>query len=208
MADDPFGNWRQPVLRHAGSIFREPGILYAVVPPVVNATIAWEIARDKKCPLVIDFRDNEFNIPQAIVKDAGTIIASTQHSLEEMRQYYQLDNDRGIEVQNGYPEDLSPLPVRERERTGRLRIVYAGLLNMDQDPAMLARAVRLMEIRYPETRGAVLVDYFWPSKLLYSPFSPKVFVGHHPFQGVQAVSGDSPGVGRRRSGLLLPSSGK
>jgi hypothetical protein len=118
MADDPFGNWRRPVLRQAGSIFRDPGILYAVVPPVVNATIAWEIARDKNYPLVIDFRDNEFNIPPAIVKDAGTIIASTGHSLEEMRRYYQLGNDRGIEVQNGYPEDLPPSPSEREEGRG------------------------------------------------------------------------------------------
>jgi glycosyltransferase involved in cell wall biosynthesis len=190
MADDPFGNWRQPVLRHAGSIFREPGILYAVVPPVVNATIAWEIARDKKYPLVIDFRDNEFNIPPAIVKDAGTIIASTQQSLEEMRQYYQLDNDRGIEVQNGYPEDLSPLPAGEREGKGRLRIVYAGLLNLDQDPAVLARAVRFMEIQYPETKGAVLVDYYGPQNYYTRLFLRKYlsdtirFKGYRPFQEI------------------------
>ena len=152
MADDPFGNWRWPVLRQARALFHVPGILYAVVPPVVNATIAWEIARDKKYPLVIDFRDNEFKIPPSVVNDAGTIIASTQQSLDEMRRFYRLGNDRGIEVQNGYPEDLRLLPVKQRGRPGQLRIVYAGLLNLEQDPAVLARAVRFMERRYPETR--------------------------------------------------------
>jgi glycosyltransferase involved in cell wall biosynthesis len=197
MADDPFGNWRWPVLRQARALFHVPGILYAVVPPVVNATIAWEIARDKKYPLVIDFRDNEFKIPPSVVNDAGTIIASTQQSLDEMRRFYRLGNDRGIEVQNGYPEDLRLLPVKQRGRPGQLRIVYAGLLNLEQDPAVLARAVRFMERRYPETRNTVLVDYFGPQNyytrlFLRNYLSDTIrFRGYRPFQEILGELADA-----------------
>lgn len=188
LAEDPFGNWVNPVLKASDAIFREPGVIYAVVPPVTNAKIAERISQARHMPLVIDFRDNVFDLPKEIVREARTIIASTQRSLTEMRRNYNLDANKGIVVHNGYPEEHLQGSIPRQFPKERLRIVYAGLLNLDQDPAMLARAVRFMERMYPQTKGVVSADFYGPKNYYTRLFLRKVlstnirFRGYLPFQ--------------------------
>lgn len=191
--DDSFNNWIRPVLNAADNIINQPGFIYAVVPPITNAKIAWNIARQKYLPLVIDFRDDVFNLDPNIVKHAATIIASTQASLEGMQAYYQLDTTKGTVIYNGYALDRLPETTTLKPKTEQLRIVYAGLLNMDQDPALLAKAIQHMEKKYPHTKGKVVVDYYGPQNFYTRLFLRKYlsdnirFRGYVPFQTALAA---------------------
>ena len=161
LSKDPFGNWYRPVIKMADSIFSEKGIIYTIVPPFTNAKIGFDIATKFEMPLVIHFQDNTFNLPKEIVHSCETIIASTEHSLEDMRKYYGLSYETGLTIYNGFPIDYSSVP-KQIKRDRKLKIVFTGLLRLDQDPAMLARAVKLMEKKYPQTKRLVNVDYYGP----------------------------------------------
>lgn len=188
ITDDSFSNWIRPAIHAANKIVRQPGFIYAVVPPVTNAKIAAQIARQNGLPLVIDFRDDVFNLNPSIVKPAKTIIASTQVSLENMRKHYQLDDAIGTVIYNGYAQDRSLAMAASHPNPDQLKIVYTGLLNLDQDPVMLAKAVRHMERKYPHTKGKVVVDYYGPENFYTRIFLRKYlsnnirFHGYVPFQ--------------------------
>lgn len=180
LAPDPFGNWVKPAISTAREIVKEHGIVYAVVPPVSNAKIASTIAKEKKLPLVIDFRDDVFNLSKEILHQANLIVASTPVSLQNMLSYYKLDPDKGIVVFNGYPvERISS----QHSTSSKLRIIYAGLLNIDQDPALLARAVRYMEKRYPHTKGKVQVNYYGPKNYYTQLFLRKYLTPNIRYHG-------------------------
>ena len=161
LMEDPFVNWYRPVMRMADSIFSEKGVIYTIVPPFTNAKIGFDISQRQKMPLIIDFRDNIFNLPKEIVRSCVTIIASTEHSLEDMRKYYGLRSEIGLTIYNGFSVEY-PLEAKKYEKAEGLKIVYAGLINLDQDPVMLARALKMMEQKHPETRMKVLIDYYGP----------------------------------------------
>lgn len=191
--DDSFSNWIRPVIRAADAIIQQPGFIYAVVPPVTNAKIAAHIARHKNLPLILDFRDDVFNLNPALVKQAVTVIASTQASLENMQKHYQLSATTGAVVYNGYAKDRPSVSPDAHQAVDQLRIVYTGLLNLDQDPVMLAKAVKYMEQKYPETRGRVRVDYYGPKNyytrlFLHKYLSDNIrFHGYVPFQTALAA---------------------
>ena len=121
LVKDPFGNWYRPVMKMADSIVAEKGIIYAIVPPFTNARIAFDIAQKKEIPLIIDFRDNVFNLPEEIVHSCETIIASTEHSLEDMRQYYGLPIEMGLTMYNGFAMEHT-VGSRKKSKNERLNI--------------------------------------------------------------------------------------
>lgn len=183
LTNDSFANWIKPAKQMAEKIVNEPGIVYAVAPPVTNAKIASYIAKKRKLPLVIDFRDDDFKHKQEHVQQAATIIASTETSLAGMRKYYNLQSDNGIVMFNGYAMDKLPtLPAADKQ-TDKLRIVYAGLLNRSQEPILLAKAVRLMEEKYPHTKGKVIIDYYGPQNYYTRMFLPEYLSENVRFNG-------------------------
>jgi glycosyltransferase involved in cell wall biosynthesis len=190
LVDEPFWNWYFPVLRAAKSIFKETGYIYSIAPPAINVRLAWEIAKEKKMPMIIDFRDDTFNLPYSVVKNARTIIASTEISLKNMQNHYNLDNNFGIAIYNGYPINDAMDKSSKRNKIGKLNIVYAGLLNLDQDPVLLAKAIKYMEQKYPHTKNVVSVDYYGPKNyytrlLLRKYLNDNIrFGGYIPFQTV------------------------
>ncbi|MGD9730976.1 MAG: hypothetical protein AB7U45_02245 [Desulfamplus sp.] len=192
--DDCFRNWISNTINAADTIIKEPGFIYAIVPPITNAKIAAQIAIRKKMPLVIDFRDDDFNLNPSIVQKASTIIASTEISLKNMKEYYKVNNLKGTVIYNGYAIDILPelIHAKQSERE-QFRIIYTGLLNLDQDPAMLARAVRHMEYKYPQKKNKVVVDYYGPKNFYTHLFLRKylseniLFHGYVPFQKALAA---------------------
>ncbi len=188
--DDSFSNWIHPTIHAANTIIHDSGLIYAIVPPITNAKIAAHLAKERGMPFVIDFRDNEFNLPPSLVQDAMTIIASTDMSLLNMQQHYGLNSRLGKVIYNGYATDQLPdMPTRQR-KANELKIIYTGLLNLDLDPAMLAKAIHHLEWKYPHTKGKVSVDYYGPKNFytryfLHRYLSNNVrFGGYLPFQEV------------------------
>jgi len=181
LAPDPFGNWTRPALRAARELVRhEPGWVVAIVPPVTNARVAFELARDAGLPLALDFRDNVLDLPVAWVQACRAVIASTPRSLADMLQRYRLPAACGRVVYNGFDEARPASPARGRAQG--LRVVYTGLLNLDQDPACLARA-----LEDHRRRGApgprVRVDYYGPENYYASWILRRHLSGDVRFHG-------------------------
>lgn len=160
---DPFSHWIPAATEEALRQIDGPGLVYAVVPPVSNALVAWQIAKQKNLPLILDFRDNEFSLPRSCVEDAVMITASTQRSLDDMRVHYGRGSDkrRDMVYFNGYPDLASSTPPIITPEDP-LRLIYAGLLNWEQHPAMLSQAVSVVRRRRPDLDGRLQLDYYGP----------------------------------------------
>ncbi|HOX45043.1 MAG TPA: glycosyltransferase [Myxococcota bacterium] len=190
LARDPFGNWAGPALKAARELVRrERGWVVAIVPPATNLRVAFELARETGLPLALDFRDNVRGLPAAWVQACRAVFASTPRSLADMLARYRLPPARGRVVYNGYDEERGA--VRRADPPGGLRVVYTGLLNLDQDPACLARALAQGH-RPPAGGPRVRVDYYGPENyytrwLLPRHLSAEVrFHGYLPYQAALA----------------------
>lgn len=161
---DPFSHWVPAATAEALRQIDGPGVVYAVVPPLSNALVAWQVAKQKNLPLVLDFRDNEFRLPRLCVEDAALITASTQRSLDDMQAHYGRHGDkrRDMVYFNGYPDlETSPTPSVTAP-ANPLRLVYAGLLNWEQHPAMLSQAANVVRRRRQDLDGRLQLDYYGP----------------------------------------------
>lgn len=184
MTDDSFANWIRPTVNALDSIIEEDGIVYAVVPPITNAKIAYQIAQEKDLPLVIDFRDDVFNLEPHMVQQADRIFASTKDSLHNMLKHYNLPSDSGIVIYNGYPISQHSTIIKTLAPNEEpLNIVFAGLLSLVHDPAMLAKAVRHMETKHPETKNKVVVDYYGPENFYTKLFLRRYLTENIHFHG-------------------------
>jgi len=188
---DPFLNWRRPAVKKGRDIVSSPGIIYAVAPPLINILVADEIAKNTGMPLVIDLRDNLFGIPEKTIPQIQGMVASTPFSLKEMLRHYGIDSRKRHVMYNGFPDDavIQTLDKSDFHRN-ELKIVYAGLINLDQDPAILIRAIKLLEKRHPDTKGLIQTDFFGPknyyTRWFLKPYLDEQFRfhGYIPFNEV------------------------
>lgn len=185
---DPFANWLLPAYKKALNEINDKGIVYAIVPPTTNAQIAYKLAQKKGLPLVIDFRDNVYNLPKHIVQACDTIIASSDQSLDEMRAYYNLPHNKGITIYNGYQKESSLFPQNHNSNT--LKFIYAGVLSRIQNPAIIVKALKLMEEKYPDSKGRVTFEFYGPHNYYTSLFLKKhlnqkiTFHGYIPYKEI------------------------
>ncbi|MBN2460707.1 MAG: hypothetical protein JXB60_03785 [Candidatus Cloacimonetes bacterium] len=175
--EDPFHNWYRPVMENSQSLLSKKGILYAVVPPVINARIAFDLSRRTKMPFLMDFRDNVYDLPAAKVKASASIIASSVKCLQDMREHYDLPDITGRVIYNGYPVECHP-DKAVNEKSDSLKIIYTGLMGMAQSPVLVARAVRLLERIHPETRDRINLEYYGPANY-YTKFFLRRYLGRN-----------------------------
>lgn len=193
IARDPFANWRRPALHIARKVIDGPGVLYAIVPPVSNALVAARLAGETGLPLVLDFRDDVSNLPTRVARQAAAFVTSTPASLHNMAYRYRLDIHRGWVIYNGYPVEGLAASNESQHEDRRFRIVYAGLLNLEQDPVMLARALRRMESVHPEMRGRTVIEYYGPPNYYTRLFLRRYlsenirFHGYRPFAEILSI---------------------
>jgi glycosyltransferase involved in cell wall biosynthesis len=161
---DPFSHWIPAATAEALRQIDAPGVVYAVVPPVSNALVAWQVAKQRNLPLILDFRDNEFRLPRSCVADAAMIAASTQHSLDDMQAHYGRHSNkrRDMVYFNGYPDLEASLTLATTAPKNPLRLIYAGLLNWEQHPAMFSQAANVVRRRRPDLDGRLQLDYYGP----------------------------------------------
>jgi glycosyltransferase involved in cell wall biosynthesis len=64
---------------------------------------------------------------------------------------------------NGFPDDACREPNGESERdASKLRVIYAGLLNWEQHPLLLGRALRAVRRRDPGLADRMSFDFYGP----------------------------------------------
>jgi len=197
LAKDPFWNWGQAVLKQVDHLFKGKGIVYAIAPPVRNVLIAATIAKKKNMPLIIDFRDNVFDLPKSIVAQAKTIIASTSNSLIDMQKFYGMNSNNGHVIYNGYPVKKITQGTKKASTSKKLQIIFTGLLYYQNDPVVLIRAVNYLESKFPELRNKIEVNYYGPHNYYTIFFLKKklreniYFHGFVPFKTVLSKIADS-----------------
>lgn len=175
LVNDPFLNWRRPASEYSDDHFREPGVIYAIVPPIVNLLVASELAARRGWPLVVDFRDNVPGIPRRALANVSGIVASTRRSLEEMSAAYSIDSP-GIVFFNGCPE---PAGVSRIERpSDGLRVVYTGLMGMETHPAMLLETHEDLAREDPVLASKVNLDFIGPRNYYTRIFMEGRLRGH------------------------------
>lgn len=207
---DPFTHWIPDALAEARKQIDGPGLIMAITPPVTNALIAWQLSKETGLPFVLDFRDDEFDLPFDCVQSSSVITASTDYSLNTMKTHYRL-NDSGrhdFVYYNGYPDiedDPKELVGAELDQT---RLIYGGLLHWKHDPAIVARAARRVLKRRPELAKKLKIDYYGPKNyytrmaLSASPASVGQLKGYVSFREMRKeMSRSTLGI----SSLIVPS---
>jgi len=189
LVKDPFGHWQIPVIKYAKKHIKKDGIVYAVIPPLRNALIAYRIAQQKGMPLIIDFRDNVFQLPDNIIHTCKTIIASTEYSRQELQNHYNLPENFGHTMYNGFP--ITPKQVEKSHcHQDQLTIIYTGLLNNDQSPVSLPKALNRLEQKHPKLKGKIQIHYYGPKNYYTRLFLKKYlneqvqFKGYLPFKKI------------------------
>lgn len=155
---DPFSHWVRDATNRAIEVAE--GIVYAVVPPVSNAAVAVAVARRRGLPLVLDFRDNVAGLPREWVAHADAIMASTDWSRQEMLALYGVAADTpSLTYFNGFPDLPEAVPYEEKPRNG---IIYAGLMNWEQHPFVVADLMEVARRKAPALKPQLSVDFYGP----------------------------------------------
>jgi len=158
---DPFVHWVKKATDRAIEIAE--GIVYAVVPPISNAAVAVTVARKKGLPLVLDFRDNATNMPRDWVTDASAIMASTDWSRQEMLARYDVAaNLPSLTYFNGFPDEPGSNAPADSD-SSRKGIIYAGLMNWEQHPFIVANLLDAARREAPSLAPQLHADFYGPS---------------------------------------------
>lgn len=157
---DPFEHWVKHAIDKAVEVAE--GIVYAVVPPISNATVAVAVARKRGLPLVLDFRDNVSGLPRDWVVDAAAILASTDWSRKEMLALYEVaPGTPALTYFNGFPDPSPAIAVHDN--TLRKGIIYAGLMNWEQHPFVIADLIDAARQEAPTLVSQLHADFYGPA---------------------------------------------
>lgn len=155
---DPFAHWVKDATDRAIEVAE--GIVYAVVPPISNAAVAVTVARRRGLPLVLDFRDNVAGLPREWVANAAAIMTSTDWSRQEMLALYGVAaNTPSLTYFNGFPDLPEAVPREEKPRSG---IIYAGLMNWEQHPFVVADLIEAVRREAPALTPPLSADFYGP----------------------------------------------
>lgn len=191
----PFVNWAWTTSQSAGALMDGPAVVYAILPPWSNAVVAG--ALEQAAPgsrLVLDFRDNCYDLPRDVVARAALCVFSSERSQQEMCDLYRIERSRCFVMYGGYP-DLAPVEVAPRAPgDDRVRIVFTGSLTRIQDPFLLERALKRCEALRPGSAARFDVKFYGPRnyyvRLLEKTLTHSQFMGYVPYaEAARAVAG-------------------
>lgn len=144
--------------------FQERGIVYAIVPPLDNAILAYRLACKFDCPLVMHYVDDVLDIEKKIVDRADIVIGVTSHIRDILFNHYRRKNI--VLVENGY---LAEIEVPSREWIANpLRLVYAGSMTFRTRPEVFAQAYHVLQKKNPALAENIQMDFYGPEN--YYPF--------------------------------------
>jgi hypothetical protein len=158
---DPQVGWYFSGKRGGGSILAEwqPDVVFASAPPFTTLMVARALCRQRKLPLVVEYRDRFYEDPYASLsnsfrkkiervvenwwmKDAKAIVTVSEPWAEDYQERFGLPV---IPVYNGFdPDDFAADHPRQPTDSNILNIVYTGILYPERrDPSPLFEAMSL-----------------------------------------------------------------
>jgi hypothetical protein len=176
--------------------------VFATHGPGSNLIVGHWLARSRRLPLIVDFRDlwstttvSNFasslhrvaarKLERAIVGDASRLVAVAPAMTDELVTSNGLDVRRGVTITNGFDPDDATRVHDARTRDAPFRLMYTGSVNMHYDFTSLWRALQAMADRgviRPETFRVEFVGNLALSDVrafgIEAFFDTKPFVAH------------------------------
>ena len=166
-------------------VLSEKGIIYAIVPPLDNAVLAYKLACKYDYPLVLYYVDDDVcEVESKIFARANLIICVTPQIKDNLVARY---GQRNIHVvANGYLEEIK---VSEKTAVNDpLRLIYAGSMTFRTGPEVFAQAYNLLASENPSLAQKLSIDFYAPSNyysflFLKKHLNPNIrFKGFLPFR--------------------------
>lgn len=137
----------------------EKGIIFAVVPQLDDAVLAYRLASKFDCPLVLYYVDEDVEVGREIYNRADLIVCVTEHIKKALLKRYGQKNI--LVAENGYLQEMEvPREVPQRET---LRLVYAGSMTFRTGPEIFAQAYNFMAQKEPGLAQKLQMDFYVPS---------------------------------------------
>lgn len=139
---------------------QEEGIFMAVVPPVDNAFLAYNLSRKYNTPLALYYPDDVLDAPAHIVEHAKVIFCVTPQIKESLERNYHHQNI--VVVEHGSPEPLE-YQATDRKCVGYpIKMVYAGSFNFRTRPEIVGQAYRQLMRKDPSVAQKLCIDLYGP----------------------------------------------
>jgi len=162
----------------------EKGVIFAIVPQLDDAVLAYRLACKFDCPLVLYYVDEEKDVAKEIVDRAEVLFGVTQHITKSLAAQYGHKDIRLSE--NGYLQEISP-PEKDSQAFP-LRLVYAGSMTFRTRPEIFAQAWHLLFNKEPGLAQNIEIDFYGPPNYYPSLFLKKWLNNNLRFKGFLPVS--------------------
>ena len=175
-----FLNWAWNVWRKRDEIFSEQGVVFAVYPVFSDLVLGYFISRQKRMPLLVDFRDDFLGVmargwrkifhpvfryyEEKIVNSAQVVTVTTEALKQDILSRYNISSDRVVVVSNIVPTSFRK-QNKKLTKTLPLSVIYAGAMSKVQQPQILLRAYDYLCKSNINWQERLRVD-------LYGPTSP------------------------------------
>ncbi len=172
-----FLNWAWSVWRKRNEIFIEKGVIFSVYPVFSDLILGYLVSRQKKMPLLVDFRDDFSGvmtsgwrcilkpfyryIEEKVVREAGVVTVTTEELRQDIIGRYNLLPNRVVVVNNIVPLSQKS-QSKEVSNEGRLFVIYAGAMSRVQQPEILLKAYNFLYSTDSRWQKRLSVQFYGP----------------------------------------------
>ena len=162
----------------------EKGIIYAIIPPIENAVLAYRLACQYQYPLVLHFVDEVLGIDPKIIEHADGVISVTDQIQKNLGAHYNRNDI--VVIQNGY---LQETELPDKTAPGDpLRCVYAGSMTFRTRPEIFAQSYHMLMARRPSLAKKLGIDFYAPANYYPALFLKKYLNPNVRFRGFLPIS--------------------
>jgi glycosyltransferase involved in cell wall biosynthesis len=138
-------------------------VVFASYGPASNLVIGWQLARERRIPLVIDFRDLWATLPvetafvsqvhralafrteERILRSASRITAVAPRMAASLAEVHQIAPEKAVSITNGFdPSDVERVRDQRGPEPRPFRLMYAGSVHADYDLSPFWKALKLL----------------------------------------------------------------
>lgn len=147
----------------------EKGIIYAVIPPIDYAILAYRLALKFNYPLVLYYVDDSLDIDKKIIERANIILTVTSFIKDALLKKY---GHREIHVvEHGFLQDI-PLTPKSKVNFP-LRLIYTGSMTFRTRPEVFAMGYNILLRKNPKLAEQIEIDFYGPQNYYHFLFLNK-----------------------------------
>jgi len=166
--------WSLNVIKNIKKIMKKEGVVYALYPPLSNFLIAYKIKKTLDYPLVIDYRDEFYdinikdkkvpgkklykNFEKKLLKSANLLTVSTDYLKTTLLKRYKMNSKDIHVIYNGFdPDTVKHTP---KLKSDKFIILYGGALTAIYKPEVLNIAYKKLIKKYPDLKNKIEIRIF------------------------------------------------